>query len=127
MKLARIALALAASALPFAGCECEEPLARLAPIIAIGDPFDANFSVCAIGLNADDPNKFRECAFDFGEVDVGRARVFSFTVRNPSPVKLKIKNIKIEDGCYEVYGTDGAGKKQEVFIDPKSFEIVGED
>lgn len=39
----------------------------------------------------------------------------------------KIKNIKIEDGCYEVYGTDGAGKKQEVFIDPKSFEIVGED
>lgn len=39
----------------------------------------------------------------------------------------KIKNIKIEDGCYEVYGTDGAGKKQEVFIDPKSFAIVGED
>lgn len=39
----------------------------------------------------------------------------------------KIKNIKIEDGCYEVYGTDGAGKKQEVFVDPKSFEIVGED
>ncbi len=39
----------------------------------------------------------------------------------------KIKNIKIEDGCYEVYGTDGAGKKQEVFIDPKSFVVVGED
>lgn len=39
----------------------------------------------------------------------------------------KIKNIKIKDGCYEVYGTNGAGKKQEVFIDPKSFEIVGED
>lgn len=38
-----------------------------------------------------------------------------------------ISNIKIEDGCYEVYGKDKAGKKQEVFIDPKSFEIVGED
>ena len=39
----------------------------------------------------------------------------------------KIANIKIKEGCYEVYGKDQAGKKQEVFVDPKSFEIVGED
>ena len=39
----------------------------------------------------------------------------------------KVSNIKIKEGCYEVYGKDKDGKKQEVFVDPKSFEIVGED
>ncbi|MBL8561693.1 MAG: PepSY domain-containing protein [Gemmobacter sp.] len=38
-----------------------------------------------------------------------------------------IAQIKTEDGCYEVYGTDKDGAKQEVFIDPKTFEIVGHD
>ena len=38
-----------------------------------------------------------------------------------------ISQIKKEDGCYEVYGKDKDGAKQEVFIDPKSFEIVGHD
>ena len=38
-----------------------------------------------------------------------------------------ISQIKKEDGCYEVYGKDKDGAKQEVFINPKTFEIVGSD
>jgi len=38
-----------------------------------------------------------------------------------------IANIKTEDGCYEVYGTDGEGKRSEIFFDPASFEPVGSD
>lgn len=36
----------------------------------------------------------------------------------------KIKKIKVDDGCYEVYGTDAAGKRMEAYYDPKSFEVV---
>lgn len=38
-----------------------------------------------------------------------------------------ISNVKKEDGCYEVYGKNEKGEKVEVFIDPKSFEVVGSD
>ena len=38
-----------------------------------------------------------------------------------------IKNVKTEDGCYEVYGTDGDGNRVEVFFDPASFAMVGSD
>jgi len=36
----------------------------------------------------------------------------------------KIKKIKVDDGCYEVYGTDAAGKRLEVYFDPKSLAVV---
>jgi hypothetical protein len=36
----------------------------------------------------------------------------------------KIKKIKVDDGCYEVYGTDAAGKRMETYFDPKSFAVV---
>lgn len=36
----------------------------------------------------------------------------------------KIKKIKVDDGCYEVYGTDAAGKRLEVYFDPKTFAVV---
>ena len=36
----------------------------------------------------------------------------------------KIKKIKVDDGCYEVYGIDGAGKRMETYFDPKSFAVV---
>ena len=39
----------------------------------------------------------------------------------------KIKTIKIDQGCYEVYGTDAAGKRMETYFDPKSFEVMKED
>lgn len=39
----------------------------------------------------------------------------------------EIANVKTEDGCYEVYAKDETGKKVELFFDPVSFEVVGED
>lgn len=110
MKLARTVLALTAASLLVAGCDsCDvTPIGRLAPIIAIGDPFDPAFSVCATGLEEGDKKPFRDCAFDFGEVDVGRARVFSFTVRNPSPVRLSIDSITFDDGSDPAFAFDGA-------------------
>lgn len=38
-----------------------------------------------------------------------------------------VSNVKKEDGCYEVYGKNEKGERIEVFIDPKSFEVVGSD
>lgn len=38
-----------------------------------------------------------------------------------------ISNVKIEEGCYEVYGKDKDGNRVEVFFDPVTFEKVGED
>lgn len=34
-----------------------------------------------------------------------------------------LKRIKIDDGCYEVYGTDSAGRRFEAKIDPVTLEI----
>lgn len=39
----------------------------------------------------------------------------------------KIKKIKVDDGCYEVYGTDPQGKRMEVYFDPRSFAVVKSD
>lgn len=36
----------------------------------------------------------------------------------------KIKRIKIDDGCYEVYGIDSDGKRMETYFDPKTFVAV---
>ena len=36
----------------------------------------------------------------------------------------KVRRVKIENGCYEVYGTDERGGKVEVFFHPKTFERV---
>ena len=36
----------------------------------------------------------------------------------------KIKRVKIENGCYEVYGFDEKGAKAEVFFHPKTLERV---
>lgn len=38
-----------------------------------------------------------------------------------------IRNVKVEDGCYEVYGTDKDGNRMEVFFDPATFAAVGTD
>jgi hypothetical protein len=38
----------------------------------------------------------------------------------------KINRIKIDDGCYEVYGFDGKGQRAETYFDPKSFEVIKE-
>ena len=36
----------------------------------------------------------------------------------------KVSRVKIENGCYEVYGTDEKGGKVEVFFHPVTFERV---
>jgi hypothetical protein len=36
----------------------------------------------------------------------------------------KVRKVKDYNGCYEVYGIDAAGKKAEVFFNPKTFERV---
>jgi uncharacterized protein YfaP (DUF2135 family) len=107
MKLVRLALFGSLFFVAGAGCECGEVLGRLAPIVAIGDPFDPTFSVCTKGLAEDDGRPFRDCNFDFGEVDIGRARVFSFTIRNPSPVRLVVESVTLDDGSDPAFAIDG--------------------
>jgi hypothetical protein len=38
-----------------------------------------------------------------------------------------IKTVKVDKGCYEVYGTDATGKRMETYFDPKSFTVVQAD
>jgi len=35
-----------------------------------------------------------------------------------------IKRVKIDAGCYEVYGKTADGKRKESYFDPKSFKLV---
>nr|WP_298687476.1 PepSY domain-containing protein [uncultured Dongia sp.] len=35
-----------------------------------------------------------------------------------------IKKVKIDEGCYEVYGTDATGARMESYFDPKTFVVV---
>ena len=36
----------------------------------------------------------------------------------------KINRVNVDDGCYEVYGTDPKGERAEAYFDPKSLEQV---
>lgn len=36
----------------------------------------------------------------------------------------QVKKLKVDDGCYEVYGFDAEGKRREVYFDPKTFAVV---
>ena len=38
--------------------------------------------------------------------------------------KWTIAKVKIDNGCFEVYGTDDKGQKVEVYFDPKTLEPV---
>ncbi len=37
-----------------------------------------------------------------------------------------VRKVKIDNGCYEVYGFDGKGKRRESYFDPKTLELVGD-
>ena len=39
----------------------------------------------------------------------------------------KIRQIKTEDGCYEVYGFDAKGRRVEAYFDPKTLTPVKRD
>ncbi len=36
----------------------------------------------------------------------------------------EIKNMKIDDGCFEAYAVNAEGQKVEAYFDPKTFEMV---
>jgi hypothetical protein len=38
----------------------------------------------------------------------------------------EIRKVKIDHGCYEVYGFDKQRKRKEAYFNPKTFELVGE-
>ncbi len=38
--------------------------------------------------------------------------------------KWTIKKVKIDNGCYEVYGTDEKGQRVEIYFNPKTLEAV---
>jgi hypothetical protein len=38
----------------------------------------------------------------------------------------KVRQIKVEHGCYEVYGFNEKNQRAEVFFNPKTFEKLGE-
>ncbi len=37
-----------------------------------------------------------------------------------------VRKVKIDNGCYEVYGFDGKGKRREAYFNPKTLELVGD-
>lgn len=77
------------------------------PLINISDPFDAAFSICASGQESSSA-RFRDCAFDFGDVEVGDTRTFSFTVNNPSAVPLSLFALNVVEGADAVTVTADA-------------------
>lgn len=38
----------------------------------------------------------------------------------------KVRRVKVDNGCYEVYGFDEKGQRAEVYFNPKTFEKAGE-
>ena len=38
----------------------------------------------------------------------------------------KVRQVKTDNGCYEVYGFDNTGRRIEIYFNPKTFEKVGE-
>lgn len=38
----------------------------------------------------------------------------------------KIRNLKVDSGCFEVYGTDGSGKSRETHFNPQTLQPVAE-
>jgi len=90
--------------MPLTNCGCvDDDLDKVAPKIAITDPLapDAETSpYCQTNNNKD-------CAFDFGDVPIGQGRVFTFVIRNPSPIDLNIENAFFADGSGPAFKIDG--------------------
>jgi hypothetical protein len=121
VRIDRLALLAALGALSVGACQCQEPLQVLAPKIEIGDPYDPTFSVC-------EEDFVRNCAYDFNDVGIGRPKLFSFVIKNPSSVNLIIQSIAIEGSeRFRIEGeipaliehqTGGVGKIVTVKYDP---------
>jgi len=67
-------------------------------------------------------------AWSHGDVSCNEPRA-EWKARVDLQKKLKgvgwtIRDIRIENGCYEVYGFDDKDKKVEAFFNPKTFERI---
>lgn len=100
MQTTRMALLGTLIATAFSGCMCEEPLQVLAPLIEIGDPYDPLFSVCETDF-------VKDCAYQFGDVDIGPPKFFSFVIKNPSSADLHIFGITFADGSAPQFTFEG--------------------
>lgn len=100
MQTTRTALLATLTATAFGGCMCEEPLQVLAPLIEIGDPYDPLFSVC-------EKDFVKDCAYDFGDVDIGQPKFFSFVIKNPSSADLHIFDITLAEGSAPQFSFEG--------------------
>lgn len=63
---------------------------------------------------------------DFCSVPKSKWRPQSALVQQLESQGWKIRNMKVDGGCYEVYGTDGNGKARETHFDPATFKAVAE-
>ncbi len=84
----------------FGGCFCDEPLQVLAPKIEIGDPYDPLFSVCETDF-------VHDCAYGFGDVDIGPPKFFSFVIKNPSSADLHIYDLSFAEGSAPQFTFEG--------------------
>jgi hypothetical protein len=65
-------------------------------------------------------------AKDFCSVAKSQWQPQSSLVRKLEGQGWKIRNMKIDSGCYEVYGTDGTGKSRETHFNPATLQPVAE-
>lgn len=100
MQTTRTALLATLIGTAFSGCMCEEPLQVLAPKIEIGDAYDPLFSVC-------ESDFVHDCRYDFGEVNIGQPKFFSFVIKNPSSADLHLFNISFAEGSAPQFEFEG--------------------
>jgi hypothetical protein len=84
----------------------------LATIFAI-----AAAAVATPALAGDDDNR---C----GNVPRGEWMSLSQIEAKATEKGYAVRKIEIDDGCYEVYGSDGSGNRVEVYFHPLSAEVM---
>ena len=65
-------------------------------------------------------------AKDFCSVPKAQWQPTSALVNKLEGQGWKIRNMKVDSGCYEVYGTDGNGKLRETHFNPATLQSVAE-
>ena len=63
---------------------------------------------------------------DFCAVHKSQWQPTSSLVKKLEVQGWKIRNMKVDSGCYEVYGTDGNGKLRETHFNPATLQEVAE-
>ena len=63
---------------------------------------------------------------DFCSVPKAQWQPTSVLVKKLEGQGWKIRNMKVDSGCYEVYGTDGTGKLRETHFNPASLQAVAD-